>query len=473
MTLRILLITHRYLAVAAGLMMALWCLSGFVMMYQPWPELTPQERLAGLAPLKFAGCCRTDFLDADAAAGGLRIEMLGEDRLVLRRPGEPPVDLATGEPVQDFGAEELQRIATVHAAMRGLSGTPRWLGRIDVDQWTLQNARANAPVHHFALDDAAGTELYLNGRTGEVFHDTSRRERILSWFGAIPHWLYPRVLRSNGALWSQLVIWGSVIGTFLAATGLYVGVARLRRNRQGRLSTPFRGWWYWHHIAGLVFGVLVLTWVFSGLLTMNPWGWLEGGRASASLRRELTGVARADGLRDFLRIAPSVLQDGEFRQLRAAPWGEKLRIVAERADGSRVLLDASGHPGTLDEAEVRAALARLDVPVASLQLIESGDAYYYGHKQPVALPVWRAVLDDADRTRIYINPADASVRVVDATARRARWWRNGLHRLDFTGLRWRPVWDIVTLLLLAGVTVVCITGSWMAIQRVRRDLSRR
>jgi hypothetical protein len=252
-----------------------------------------------------------------------------------------------------------------------------------------------------------------------------------------------------------------------------VGVARLRRNRQGRLSTPFRGWWYWHHIAGLVFGVLVLTWVFSGLLTMNPWGWLEGGRASASLRRELTGVARADGLRDFLRIAPSVLQDGEFRQLRAAPWGEKLRIVAERADGSRVLLDASGHPGTLDEAEVRAALARLDVPVASLQLIESGDAYYYGHKQPVALPVWRAVLDDADRTRIYINPADASVRVVDATARRARWWRNGLHRLDFTGLRWRPVWDIVTLLLLAGVTVVCITGSWMAIQRVRRDLSRR
>lgn len=472
MTLRILLITHRYLAVAAGLMMALWCLSGFVMMYQPYPELTPAERLAGLAPLRFAECCRTDFLGDGAPSGSFRIEMLGEDRLVLRRPGAAPIDLATGLPVGDLQEEDLARIAAGHAARRGLSGTPRWLGRIELDQWTLQSARANAPVHHFALDDAAGTELYINGRTGEVFQETRRRERVLSWLGAIPHWLYPTVLRRHGAAWTQVVIWTSVAGTFLAATGLYVGIARLRRGRDGRPGSPFRGWWYWHHVAGLAFGVLALTWVFSGLLTMNPWGWLEGGRVAARVLPQLAGVPDAAELRAFLQIAPSVLDGGDYRQLRGVPFGGRLHVVAARADGSHVLLDANGHPGPLDDSEVRTALARLDVPLNSLELLEAGDAYHRGSGQQ-AVPVWRAVLDDAEHARLYIDPQDASVRVVDTARRRSRWLVDGLHSLDLPGLGRRPAWDIVTLLLLSGVTLVCITGSWMAIQRVRRDLTGR
>jgi hypothetical protein len=65
------------------------------------------------------------------------------------------------------------------------------------------------------------------------------------------------------------------------------------------------------------------------------------------------------------------------------------------------------------------------------------------------------------------------MRVVDRDGRWMRWLEGGLHGLDFPGLRRRPWWDIITLLLLAGVTAVCITGGWMAIQRVRRDLTRR
>ena len=41
--LRTLLFIHRYLAVAVGLLMALWCLSGFVMLYQQYPTLTDAE----------------------------------------------------------------------------------------------------------------------------------------------------------------------------------------------------------------------------------------------------------------------------------------------------------------------------------------------------------------------------------------------------------------------------------------------
>ncbi len=60
--LRLVLLIHRYLAVAVGLVMAMWCLSGFVMMYQPFPSFTAAERLAGLAPLRLEKCCQTAFL---------------------------------------------------------------------------------------------------------------------------------------------------------------------------------------------------------------------------------------------------------------------------------------------------------------------------------------------------------------------------------------------------------------------------
>src|SRR5262245_40546247 len=105
--LRILLIIHRYLAVAVGLLMALWCLSGFVMLYQPWPELTQQERLQGLEPLQLEGCCRAEFLPDDLEPlRPFRIEMLNGEP-VLRQPGVRPFLLRTGEPLPDLRQEEL------------------------------------------------------------------------------------------------------------------------------------------------------------------------------------------------------------------------------------------------------------------------------------------------------------------------------------------------------------------------------
>ncbi|HTQ37099.1 MAG TPA: PepSY domain-containing protein, partial [Steroidobacteraceae bacterium] len=319
--LRILLVIHRYLAVAVGLLMALWCLSGFVMLYQPYPEFTAAERLAALAPLQLADCCQTDFLPEDAApAGPFRIEMLN-GRPVLRQPGMVPFDLASGMPVRRLMQADVLQVADEYASRRGIHASPRWMEQVRVDQWSIENVARNQPANRVALDDAAGTELYINGRTGEIFQQTERRERVLNWFGAIPHWLYPTVLRTHGALWSQIVIWTSVAGTFLTLTGLYVGISRLRRPRGGgRSISPFRGWWYWHHIAGLTFGVFTLTWVFSGLLTMNPWGLLAGGHPDAGVAQRLSGFPTVAQLRSFLQQAPSKLADGGYVRLRSQPF---------------------------------------------------------------------------------------------------------------------------------------------------------
>ena len=478
---RVILLLHRYLGIAVGLLMTLWCVSGFVMMYQEYPALTEADRIAGLEPLDFSGCCAEAALEGpdDAPLGAFRIEMLLGDP-VLRTSGgrrgsfSAALNLRTGEPVDTLTPEEVLEVAARHGRGLRIDGEPRLLGLVEIDQWTVQTAARNRPVYHIAFDDPRGHEIYVSGSSGEVFQQTSTRTRTLAWLGAIPHWLYPLQLRQNGPLWTQIVIWTSVLGTFLAAVGLYVGIARFkRRGRHGRPGSPYFGWWYWHHVSGLVFGVLTLTWVFSGLMTMNPWGLLSGGGEGGRYAARLTGGSTLGELRELIAaLSSDASRFGDLRQIRSAPFDGRLFVHAIRGNGERLRLAANGDEATLTAADVEAAIAALGVPVRELVLLEREDAYYYGRKRTVELPVYRAVLDDADETRLYVAPESGSVRPVGSTGRWSRWIRTGLHGLDFPVLRWRPLWDIVVMLLLAGVTVVCATGTWMAAKRVVFDARR-
>ena len=463
---RIILVIHRYLGVIVGVLMTVWCLSGFVMMYQGFPALSEAERLRGLAPLDLTDCCDGTVwtLDGQETLGAFRIEML-TGRPVLRS-GAQVIDLRTGRPIAPLSADEIAQVARTYAAGAGVSGEADIRIMDRQDQWTIQTFARAAPLHHVRFNDPAGSEIYVSGSSGLVVQDTTRHERFWTWLGAVPHWLYPTLLRQNGALWTQVVIWTSVLGVFLTATGLYVGISRFRRRRDGRWS-PFRGLWYWHHMIGLVFGVITLTWTFSGLMTMGPWGVLDG--PPNPLRRDISGAVPAADMTGFIDAAARapVIAGGDVRQLRSAPLGGRLRVLAMRADDEPIRLDETASPRPPDEAEVRAALAT--APLAELEWRTREDAYHYGFKSQAVLPVWRARFDDALDTHAYIHPDTGEVvRLVDDASRRSRWLRNGLHSLDF--IRGRPVWDVVTLLLLAGVTLVCATGAWMSFRRIRRDV---
>ena len=100
--------------------------------------------------------------------------------------------------------------------------------------------------------------------------------------GAIPHWLYFVQLRRNNAAWRQAILWTSGVGSVLALIGLVLGIVQYR--------TRYAGLMRWHYVTGVVFGVFTLTWVFSGLLSMQPWDWTstEGG-SGAGLRQAFTG----------------------------------------------------------------------------------------------------------------------------------------------------------------------------------------
>ncbi|MFC0205715.1 PepSY domain-containing protein [Novosphingobium soli] len=477
MILRSLLVLHRWLGIVVGLVMTVWCLSGFVMMYSPYPRLSPEAQLRGLAPLHLAGptqWARVD-LPADTPLSSATVEMSGS-RAVLRLtpardPGRPiaqmraaplGIDLATGRALAPTSQAEALAIGRSFGRQLGIQGAPLRASAVTIDQWTVQTARRHQPL--WRVDYEGGDTAYVAG-SGEVVQHTTRAERFWGWLGAVPHWLYPTLLRQDGALWSQVVIWVSLAGCFLVITGLWVGLSRLRRDRAGRVGSPYRGLWWWHHMSGLVFGVLALTWVASGLFSMNPFGFLDS-MAGLAERERLAGPLRWGELRGAL--ARAEIPPGTVR-IEAAPLGGRTYLARVDAAGTRTRLDAQGRRAPLQRAELLGALAA-GPRLASLDLMTREDAYYYAHKTPAPLPVWRAVLADGQATRLYLDPATGRlIRAYDANRRAERWLRNGLHSLDLPGLRTRPLWDLVVLPLLAMVTLVCATGTWMGVHKLRRD----
>jgi hypothetical protein len=305
-------------------------------------------------------------------------------------------------------------------------------------------------------------------------HWTTATQRFWNWLGSIPHWIYPTVLRSDVLRWSQVVIWSSLIGVFLTALGLGLGVIQFRGGSRRKLS-PYRGWLFWHHISGLVFGIFALAWVVSGLVSMNPWGFLEGRRGggeqaraqgSAPHWREVRGSLDALRLRSSLASAVS---------LASAPLDGRLYWLAAFSDGTRTRLDAAGEVAVPTPTDLAEAAKRIAGTTAIVEqgFINGEDAYYFGGRSDdFVLPAYRVILGNADRTRYYLDPrSGAFLQRADANARWHRWLFGGLHRIDFTAwIRARPLWDIVVLALLLGGVTVSGTGAYLAWRRICGDL---
>jgi hypothetical protein len=234
----------------------------------------------------------------------------------------------------------------------------------------------------------------------------------------------------------------------------------------------------WHHIAGLAFGVFALTWVLSGLLSMNPWGWLEGTgpqvESTAIGGAPASSADLAAALQNVANAHPTAVS------LKGAPLNGKIYFVASGAGGERLRLNERGEPARLSEAELKfladtlstvgtpspPRLAREPQLVTHPQLVTQEDSYYFSHhRELAALPVYRLVL--ASGTRYYLDSVSGMlVAKLDAGSRAYRWWHEGLHRLDFAAwIRVRPLWDLIMLLLMSGVAVLCVTGAYLGYRR--------
>jgi uncharacterized iron-regulated membrane protein len=473
---RALLLGHRYLGMTTGALMVMWCLSGIVMMYVPYPSLSEERRARGLAPISGLGYVALGREAApDEPLADFRIEMLA-DRPVLRTRAARPLDLSTGTAVEGVGVDEAREVASVFATRcvdalhASAPSRPHLIDVVRDDAWTVSRvSAAERPLYRFALDDGAGTEVYVSSVSGKVVQLTTERQRFWSWFGAIPHWLYLAQLRRHPRWWSVVVVYASLGGCFLAGTGIVLGWRQVRRIREyGSARGNVR---LWHHAAGLAFGVFALTWVASGLLSMNPWGLLEGSGARAERLR----LAGPPSDRERIRTAIASLANAPLASgavaVASAPFAGRAYFTVETATGQRFRLDEAGRAAPLTSADLGRAAAELGSGsrVASLDLMTSEDAYFLGHTgERPQLPVYRVILGDEESTRYYLDPVSAEIEAkMDRNARRYRWLHQGLHCLNvLPAIRGRPAWDVLMLVLLTGVLGVCATGTYLGLGRL-------
>ena len=467
---RWLILIHRYLGIAIGILMTAWCVSGIVMMYVGYPELARTDRLLALRPLELRDCCTSldDPLPDAAQFLSFQLEMLAGRPVLRVRSADGAaglIDLRTGRRIESVPVPQAQAVAEDFAVSSGARAAVRLQQTLDYDQWTLEGiARGEPPLYRFAVNDTSGTEAYVSVHTGRLVQRTTARQRFWNWLGAIPHWLYFVNLRRNGPLWSQVVVWTSLAGSFLALTGLYLGIQRFVRRPRGRWS-PYRGLLLWHHLPGFIAGVFALTWVASGLISMNPWGFLDS-KAEPPQPTLLSGLQVKQAL---AALARAPLPHGCVSVDSAALNGH-VYLIAATADGLRTRLDSQGSPSPLSAAQVRQRVREIAAANLTPELLTHEDAYYFSHHGDiVALPVYRAVASDAEQTRYYIDAVSGAIAgIVDGNSRWYRWLHEGLHRMDFTPmLRARPLWDVIMWVLMSAVTTICCTGAILGIRRLR------
>jgi hypothetical protein len=547
---RWLVYTHRWLGIAGGVLFVAWFVSGVVMMYARMPGMAPEERLAR-APALDLSTATVSPLEAARAVGVVPDDAAALAELARPAPENTAQKLAAeisierlrvgmlgGRPVYRFGTgrnetivfadtpaildlverPEADGIARRYAP--GYSGPLRYDGYLtEPDQWTLQ-ARGLMPIHRFALDDPEGTRLYVSAVSGDVVLRTTRRERFWGYLGPVTHWVYFTPLRKHGSVWSEFIIWSSLIGCVMCLTGLVWGVWRYSPMRRFRLKrvpsqSPYAGMMKWHHYAGLLFGVVTLTWTYSGLLSMGPFNWFSSPGITAQQREAFTGgPLRVDLLTlDALRASVAelegafgqsdrVVKELEATQFRGEPFwlAYRARPAAEAVQWMHVGLRPRAPRPRLEHRYVSAVnpqagtFVRFDeerfgresmlqlaraalpgVPVEDAVWLHAYDAHYYDLRGGRPLPVLRVRFADAARTWLYVDPArGAIVQRMDDTRRLRRWLYQGLHSLDFPFLYYkRPLWDIVVIALSIGglaLSAATLLPGWRRLRRRFRQI---
>ncbi len=478
---RILILLHRYLGVAIGAVMLMWFASGIVMLYVPYPNLSEKDRLALLEPVPWQACCGTPSEPRTASQPVERAEVesiAGILGLRFSLPGRLSTltSLDASQPEVPLDLPHARMIAANAARRLGVApAQPVTEQTIVRDQWTVTGEyNADRPLTVFGFNDRERTQIYVSGHSGRVVLCTTARQRFWNWLGAVPHWLYPTILRSHPRAWSQVVIWTSVVGVFLTVLGLYLGIVQFG-SRGKRLLSPYAGIWNWHHSLGLLFGIFTLTWVASGLISMNPWGFLES-RSGIRPQPEARSITWGEVQSSLVGIADRPVVTN-IVSLGMAPLSGELFWIATEQGGAQVRLDAAGHVSSLTESQLLVAAQRAagSDDIASAVLLRSEDSYYYQRRGAIRLPVFRVIVNNADRTRLYLDPVSGRLLgSIDSAARWQRWLFDGLHTMDFSALlRASMAWSALVLLLLLGGLALSATGTYLAVRRVIRDIAPR
>lgn len=490
MTRNFLIFLHRYLGIALSLLFIIWFASGFALIYTGgMPYLTERERLQSLPAIDFQNVSITP-------AEAQRISRANSTPKLTTVMARPAYQFITGAGrivFADDGTLLTDSMISSRQIIADFIGSSdveiERIGRIEeVDQWTI-GLRAELPLEKFRVNDGLGTEIYVSPRWGQVILETSNSERFLAWIGAIPHWLYFVDLRRNAALWNDTVVWLSTLGIGLVMIGIILIFTQLRPTKPFSMSKaiPYRGVMRWHYLTGLFFGVITLSWVFSGLLSMDPYEWNRTQGISLSPAMLDDGEFTISGFNPIVEENTqqeilNMLQDLDVKEIEfeyiqgeyyihvvakdeESSWGYSRRLYGLATLQFREEFFSA--ESVLDQIQ-----SNVESTVLSAAVLEQYDNYYYSrpsfHGPSLPLPVLRINFDDPMETSAYIDlRSNELVYVSHRWGRVERWLYRGLHSLDFGSFyRSRPLWDAVIIVLLCGGLVLVTIGTYIGFRRL-------
>ncbi|UYO93237.1 PepSY domain-containing protein [Pollutimonas sp. M17] len=492
---RMVYLVHRWTGVAACILMALWFVSGVVMLFIGYPKLMPQERLHNLPVLQAAGCCLPVEQALRLAAKPEAVQEIvltsiaGKPHYRLRQGNGRylTVDALTGEPAGPV--DERRALRAAESYLPG--GDPSYRGKVMEDRWTHSGTlNAHRPLHRVQMDDAAHTLLYVSDTTGQVVMDAPRAERAWNYVGAWLHWLYMFRDRPIDPVWSWIVIALSGIGVVAAVTGTLAGLWRWRFSRPYKSGSrsPYRaGYLRWHHLLGLAFAAITCTWIFSGLMSMNPLAIFDA-KARPKLTAYRGGVPGTERLALDVPAALSMLErqrfhavEIEWRVLAGTPFllardgGNSTRLIVPDGSSSKVIEQWP------ESMLLKAGRRAIEAPVASARWHYQYDRYYFHRDQASMyggaerrLPVLCVAFDNSDKTWLYLDPHTGSIELSSSRAQRTgRWLFNFLHSWDMPSMLDADVARKVALILLSlGGVALSATSVVIAYARLKIWASR-
>ena len=469
---------HRVLGTLLSALFLIWFISGLVMIYHTFPKANPKDKAEKFESLSPTLPSVQEVLNRIPA--GEEVKGMSVNRYL----GQTVFHIRTDKSNYHLPADSTEQLAAI--TWQRIEDVARlWckasVEKVDtlqkLDQWIpFGFLKKELPIYKFYFNDKEKHQLYISSQSGEVLQYTSSSQRFWAWMGAIPHWVYFTWLRQDKDLWVNSVIWLSGIGCIMTIAGLYVGIyvfIRVRRKKK-ELTSPYKKKWYWwHHVTGTIFGLFVLTWVFSGMMSLaDAPQWLAKTHKEYPVRQvmEKNKTAFTDYPLDYREI---IKEKDHVTQIEWSNFYSK-PVYHIQIGSKKESIDAATNEVRslkLTEEEIREVITDIHSgeTISDICLMDKYDTYYIARSGHLALPVYKIEVDNADHTCYYINPRNGQYRSVNTNKRWGFWMYQGMHSLRIDWLVAHPIlWTIVMWCLMLGGTVVSLSGVVLGVRYIIR-----
>lgn len=465
---------HRYLGLVLSMIFVIWFISGFVMIFKSFPKPMKAEYTRLNGPIRppitidNRDSIKTLILHTRLDQSFLTTTKLDGRSATHSYPGMKKVDV--------YSEPECRKLAVCRARasvcmMETISDYDRWI------PWGKY--KEYFPIYKYHMNDEKKTVLYVSSITGEIVQETDCTTRFWAYFGAIPHWVYIKQLRLHVDCWKNTIITISALGSILCFVGLWLGIYSTikswKRKKKHRTITPYKHLWFrWHHILGLLFGLITFTYVFSGMMSLCEVPQFIAKSPEESI---VPHEVQALPLARFTRNLNEVLK--HYPQTNCVEWnmigGEpyyKIRDIKGHINLVNADSNCLEHHVIFSRKELRHIYSKqIGQHPFLLTLQREYDNYYMSsEKQQNSLPVYRLDMDDAYKTALYIDPKSSELLAeYNLNTRIRRWSYNFLHSFNSRWLMEHTFWRrTLEIFFLSGGLLLSITSLILMIKRSRR-----